>query len=84
MCPHYGVISIQVSSAHEVCRLHAEISPGAWVAVENPEIVGFSGGVALKQASQNPGQWTHESQGFGLAVMHQIHCVVRSRTFCKM
>lgn len=54
-----------------------DIYPSNFIAVENPQQFGFQGGVELSAEAQNPTDFVAGSQGFGLAFLHQIHCVVR-------
>lgn len=50
---------------------------GAWVAVSDPASVGFGGGAKLFENAQDGSLWDTKTEGFGVAVMHQLHCVVR-------
>lgn len=53
-----------------------EIFPSSWVAFSNPGLGGKKGtGMKMKEVAANPHDWEEESEGFGIAVMHQLHCV---------
>ncbi|KAF7880295.1 uncharacterized protein EAF02_007141 [Botrytis sinoallii] len=52
-----------------------DIYPSNFIAVENPQQFGFQGGVELSAEAQNSTDFVAGSQGFGLAFLHQIHCV---------
>ncbi|KAF7896583.1 hypothetical protein EAF00_006597 [Botryotinia globosa] len=52
-----------------------DIYPSNFIAVENPQQFGFEGGVELSAEAQNSTDFVAGSQGFGLAFLHQIHCV---------
>ncbi|RDW68649.1 hypothetical protein BP5796_09306 [Coleophoma crateriformis] len=54
-----------------------DIYPGDFIAIENPERFGYDGGVDLSAIAENPTEFAAGTQGFGLAFLHQIHCVVR-------
>ena len=46
------------------------------MAVSDPSVAGFGGGVRMVEHAEDPTVWEDTSEGFGLAVMHQIHCIV--------
>jgi len=52
-----------------------DIWPSAWVAVPDPSIAGHGGGMKLKDSAVLPSLFESTSEGFVLAVMHQLHCV---------
>ncbi|KAG6108528.1 hypothetical protein E4U31_007661 [Claviceps sp. LM219 group G6] len=58
-----------------VTQIWDEIFPSAWIAVPDPSAVGFGGGVNLLRDGQDSDTWDAKTEGFSVAVMHQIHCV---------
>lgn len=52
------------------------IYPGNYVALENPENFDLDGGLDMDKVARNNSDFRKNSQGFGTAVMHQLHCVV--------
>jgi hypothetical protein len=54
-----------------------DIYPGTWVAFDDPSIGGASGrGMRMVDVAAEPSSWTQTSEGFGVAVMHQLHCIM--------
>lgn len=53
------------------------------MAVPDPSIVGFGGGAKLSEHSENPSEWDTKTEAFGVAVMHQVHCVVSGFLICN-
>lgn len=52
------------------------------IAIETPQKFGLSGGVALDATVvMNSTEFASGSHAFGLAFLHQIHCVVRFQHF---
>ncbi|KAI1763305.1 hypothetical protein GGR53DRAFT_497994 [Hypoxylon sp. FL1150] len=51
-----------------------DIHPGSWVKVQPSSELGISGGIPLREYSQN-GSWDTDEQGFALSMHHQIHCL---------
>lgn len=50
---------------------------GTWVALEDPSQFGVAGrGMRMKSVAADPNSWPESAEGFGVAVMHQLHCVV--------
>lgn len=49
---------------------------GAWIAVNSPSSVGYGGGVPLSDFTEYPSTFEPDSEGFVVAVMHQMHCIV--------
>lgn len=50
---------------------------GTWVAFDDPSTGGAKGrGMRMKEVGAHPDVWSETSEGFGIAVMHQLHCVV--------
>ncbi|KAK2591373.1 hypothetical protein QQS21_010933 [Conoideocrella luteorostrata] len=58
-----------------VTAIWGDIYPSAWIAVPDPSRVGFGGGVNLLRDAQDPGVWDAKTEGFSVAVMHQLHCI---------
>ncbi|RDW64610.1 hypothetical protein BP6252_10261 [Coleophoma cylindrospora] len=52
-----------------------DIYPGDFIAIENPGKYGFDGGVDLSAIAANSTEFAAGTQGFGLAFLHQIHCI---------
>ncbi|KAH8812253.1 hypothetical protein F5884DRAFT_877752 [Xylogone sp. PMI_703] len=52
-----------------------EIYSGAWIWVSDPSKVGYGGGVKLIDFAENPNEFDETTEGFAIAVMHQLHCV---------
>lgn len=56
-----------------------EIYPSVWVALSQPSRGSVDGwGMKMKHVAAEPGEWDEDSEGYGIAVMHQVHCVVSS------
>jgi len=54
-----------------------DIYPGTWVAFDDPSIGGAAGrGMRMVDVAAEPSSWPQKSEGFGVAVMHQLHCVI--------
>ncbi|EPE33497.1 hypothetical protein GLAREA_06510 [Glarea lozoyensis ATCC 20868] len=54
-----------------------ELYVGSWVAIEYPSIVGTPPpGMRMNEVAAEPHKWAEESEGYGVAVMHQIHCIM--------
>ena len=51
---------------------------GSFVWIHDPESVGLTGGVPMTEegAKNDPLGWSDKDYVFGVAVMHQVHCVV--------
>lgn len=56
-------------------EIWSDIYPSAWVAVSDPSRVGYGGGVNLHRDARDPSSWDAKTEGFSVALMHQIHCV---------
>ncbi|KUJ15248.1 uncharacterized protein LY89DRAFT_107084 [Mollisia scopiformis] len=56
-----------------------EIYPSAWVWVDNPQRIGFGGGIKIKEFAQDASIWNEAQEGFTVAVMHEIHCVAQMK-----
>jgi hypothetical protein len=51
--------------------------PGTFISVTEPATGGMQGkGMPMTRVAADPGAWSSESEGFGVAAMHQLHCVV--------
>ncbi|TGO44329.1 hypothetical protein BCON_0544g00020 [Botryotinia convoluta] len=57
-----------------------DVYPSNFIAIENPQQFGIQGGVELSTEARNSTDFEAGSQGFGLAFLHQMHCVVRRNT----
>jgi hypothetical protein len=44
--------------------------------VPDPSKLGFGGGVKLVDYAEDPSEFEDTTEGFAIAVMHQLHCVV--------
>ena len=44
--------------------------------MSDPSKLGFGGGVRLVDYAEDPSEWDDKTEGFSIAVMHQLHCVV--------
>lgn len=50
---------------------------GTWVAFDKPAIGNAQGrGMQMTRVGADRSEWSDTSEGFGVAVMHQLHCVV--------
>lgn len=53
------------------------IYPGTFIAVSDPAAVRMEGkGMPMAHVAADPSAWPKASEGFGVAAMHQLHCVV--------
>jgi hypothetical protein len=76
--PDYMVGEVGINKTDSV-NPWDEIYPTTWVSFPKPSIGGVQGwGMKMKHVAANPDEWKEESEGFGVAVMHQVHCVVSS------
>jgi hypothetical protein len=74
--PDYMVGEVGINKTDSV-NPWDEIYPSTWVSFQNPSLGGVQGwGMKMKHVAANPDEWEEESEGFGVAVMHQLHCVV--------
>ncbi|RDW72830.1 hypothetical protein BP6252_06737 [Coleophoma cylindrospora] len=54
-----------------------DIYPGSWVAFDDPSIGGATGrGMQMTDVAADPSSFMATSEGFTVAVMHQIHCLM--------
>jgi hypothetical protein len=59
------------------------ISTGSWVAFDDPSIGGATGrGMRMTDVAAEPASWSATSEGFTVAVMHQLHCLVSAFNTC--
>ncbi|KAH8746020.1 hypothetical protein F5883DRAFT_654254 [Diaporthe sp. PMI_573] len=73
--PDYMVGEVGINKTDSV-NPWDEIYPTTWVSFPKPSIGGVQGwGMKMKHVAANPDEWKEESEGFGVAVMHQVHCV---------
>lgn len=50
---------------------------GTFVAISEPGAAGVKGkGMSMARVAADPSAWPAGSEGFGVAAMHQLHCVV--------
>ncbi len=55
------------------------VYPGTFVAIPDPAVAGVNGrGMSMARVAADPSAWPADSEGFGVAAMHQLHCVVSS------
>jgi hypothetical protein len=53
------------------------VNKGTWVAIEDPLVGDAAGqGMSMVNEGEDPASWSPISEGFGVGVMHQLHCVV--------
>jgi hypothetical protein len=54
------------------------IQTGTFVVFDDPSLGGVAGqGIRMVPGAADKSQFSETSEGFGVAVMHQLHCVVR-------
>ncbi|KAK5994226.1 Oxidase ustYa [Cladobotryum mycophilum] len=54
-----------------------DIYAGTFVAFDDPSIGGAQGGgMQMTDVAADPSKWSAKSEGFAVAVMHQLHCVI--------
>jgi hypothetical protein len=77
--PPYMVGEVAINKTHSV-NPWDEIYPSTWVAFSEPHHGGVDGwGMKMSDVAADPLEWEEGSEGFGVAVMHQVHCVVSFR-----
>ncbi|RYP62928.1 hypothetical protein DL770_009503 [Monosporascus sp. CRB-9-2] len=73
--PSYMVGEVGINKTDSV-NPWDEIYPSTWVAFSNPSLGGVEGwGMNMRHVAADPHEWEEDSEGYGVAVMHQVHCV---------
>ncbi|KAI9733847.1 MAG: hypothetical protein M1818_007114 [Claussenomyces sp. TS43310] len=64
------------SPTYNDSMLWRSIDPGTFVAFDDPSLGGVTGkGMRMADVAVQPSDFPETSEGFGVAVMHQLHCV---------